>query len=80
MIKNRGTYLFVILYFVPSFVFAETSYDLSPDLKLSIENHLRLSGSTLGNNLDLNNDISDGVTYMGGTYNTQINIPTSAYL
>ncbi|OHB99328.1 MAG: hypothetical protein A3G70_05245 [Planctomycetes bacterium RIFCSPLOWO2_12_FULL_39_13] len=65
---------------MPSFASSETSYDLSPDLKLSIENHLRLSGSTLGNNLDLNNDISDGVTYMGGTYNTQINIPTSAYL
>ena len=68
MINNKCTYLFVILFLVPPFVFAETSYDLSPDLKLSIENHLRLSGNTLGNNLDLNSDKSDGVTYMGYTY------------
>lgn len=59
MIKNKGTYLFAIVFLVPSLVFAETSYDLSPDLKLSIENHLRLSGNTLGNNLDLNSDKSD---------------------
>ena len=64
MIKNKSTYLFAILFLVPSFVFAEHSYDLSPDLKLSIENYLRLSGNTLGNNLDLDNDNSDSVTYI----------------
>ena len=80
MIKNKGSYLFVILFLVPSFVFAETSYDLSPDLKFSIENHLRLSGNTLGNNLDLNSDKSDGVTYMGYTYDTKFNITYKEFL
>src|SRR3990167_8849262 len=80
MIKNKGTYIFVILFLVPSFVFAETSYDLSPYLKFSIENHLRLSGDTLRNNLYLNSIKSDGVNYMGYTYDKKFNIAYKEFL
>lgn len=65
------TVLFVIL---PSIALSETSYDLSSDLKLSIENHLRISGNALGNNLDLDSNKSDGVTYMGYTYDLKFNL------
>lgn len=80
MIKNKSTYIFATLFLIPSFAVAETSYDVSPDLNFSIENHVRLSGNTLGNNLDLNSDKSDGVTYMGYTYDTKFNITYKEFL
>lgn len=64
----------LIFVLVPSRAFPETSYDLSPDLKLSVESHLRISGNTLGNNLDLDNDKSDGVIYMGYTYDMKFHL------
>ena len=81
MPKNKSNYIFAILVFTPSFALAETSYDLSPNLKLSVENHLRLSGNLLGNNLDLNSDnSSDSLAYMGYTYDTKVNIKYKEYL
>lgn len=64
----------LLLVLLPSLAFTETSYDLSLNSKLSVENHLRISGNTLGNNLDLDNDKSDGITYMGYTYELKFNL------
>lgn len=68
-------YIFIVTFIMlPSLAHAETSYDLSTNLKLSVENHLRISGNTLGNTLDLDNDKSDGVTYMGYTYDLKFDV------
>ncbi len=66
--------IFIYILLLQSVAFPESSYDISADLKLSIENHLRISGNTLGNNLDLDNDKSDSVTYMGYTYDQKFNL------
>ncbi len=80
MEKNKGIYIIAVLFLAPLPVFAETSYQVSPDLKLSIENHLRLSGNSLGNNLDLDSDKSDSVAYMGYTYDTKLNFTYKDFL
>ena len=72
MMKKGG--LFILLFLLPSVAFPETIYNLSPDLKLSLENHLRISGNTLGNNQDLDSDVSDGVSYIGYACDTSLNI------
>ncbi|MEP9411658.1 MAG: alginate export family protein [Candidatus Brocadia sp.] len=64
----------VMVVFFPIHTVAGTLYDLSPDLKISMENHLRISGNILGNNLDLDNDRSDGIIYMGYTYDLRFNL------
>lgn len=65
---------FISLNALSSTVLSETSYNLSPDLRLIIENYVRLSGNNLGNNLDLNSSEDDGVTYVGYSFNTRFNI------
>lgn len=52
--------LFILLFLLLSVAFPETIYNLSPGLKLSLENHARISGNTFGNNQDLDSDVSDG--------------------
>jgi len=66
--------LFILLFLLPSVAFPETIYNLSPDLKLSLENHLRISGNTFGNNQDLDSDVSDGFSYIGYAHDTSLNI------
>ena len=74
MAKKVNVYIIVTLFLIPSFAFSETSYNLSPDLKVSREGYLRISGNTLGNNLDLDKDKSDGVTYMGYTFDMKFKV------
>lgn len=66
--------LFILLFLLPSVAFPGTIYNLSPDLELSLENHLRISGNTFGNNQDLDSDVSDGVSYIGYAHDTSLNI------
>jgi hypothetical protein len=51
--------LLILLFLLPYAAFPETIYNLSPDLKLSLGNYLRISGNTFGNNQALDDDVSD---------------------
>ncbi|TLD41197.1 MAG: hypothetical protein JETT_2535 [Candidatus Jettenia ecosi] len=73
MIK-KIPYILVMIFVFPPFTFSETFCNISPNLKLSIKNYLRFSGNSIGNNLDLDNKKSEGVTYVGYTYDTEFNI------
>ncbi|UJS18090.1 MAG: alginate export family protein [Candidatus Jettenia sp.] len=79
MIKKIPCILVMIFVF-PPFTFSETFCNISPNLKLSIKNHLRFSGNSIGNNLDLDSKKSDGVTYVGYTYDTEFNITYKDFL
>lgn len=77
---NKILHILAMIFVFPSFAFSEMSYNISPNLKLSLENHLRFSGNSLGNNLDLDNEKRDGVTYAGYTYDMELNITYKDFL
>ena len=72
MAMKKYLYPFLILFLFTSPAMSETLYNLSSDWKLSLQNHTRVSGNFLGNNLDLNSDKSDGVAFMGFAYDMKL--------
>ncbi len=66
--------LLILLFLLPSAAFPETIYNLFTDLKLSLENYLRISGNTFGNNQAIDGDVSDGFSYIGYACDASLNI------